>query len=379
MASIMDVIRLFRKLTPSETQELQKVQPFIDEYLFEELTRLKKQRKVEISFKKDIFNNEFPVITGTNNALEYIANDIKKNHYGLFKQTIQKDPLAQLSKFIAPEIIGHDDIKQATILQMVSNEPIHILLLGDPGTGKTDILRSVQNLSDISSFGLGSGTTGAGLGVTMIGNEMHKGLLALADKGVCLIDELNLMKKEDRAYLYSAMEKGFITYDKKGRHEKISTDVKVLATANPKGDKFTAKTITTLKMQLPFDAALLSRFHMVFFIRQPNAEEFEKIAAKIAKNKKTTIDPYDLELFMQYITETKKRSVDLDETLEQEIKAFAATLKKIESKTLVEISPRLIIGLIRLSKSIAKLKQQNTVTHQDVILIKELMLKSLKI
>ena len=65
-----------------------------------------------------------------------------------------------------------NDVKLACAIQLFSEEKTHILLLGDPGTGKTDIIRSTSELHPKTSFGLGSGTSGAGLGVTYKGNEM---------------------------------------------------------------------------------------------------------------------------------------------------------------------------------------------------------------
>jgi DNA replicative helicase MCM subunit Mcm2 (Cdc46/Mcm family) len=129
-------------------------------------------------------------------------------------------------------------VKKAVSLQLFASEPVHILLLGDPGTGKTEILRSVEELHPISVFGLGSGTSGAGLSISMSGGKPVLGLLPKAHKGICCIDELNLMKSEDMASLYSSMEKGFITYDKGSHHIKEKAEARILATANPVGDKF---------------------------------------------------------------------------------------------------------------------------------------------
>ena len=109
-------------------------------------------------------------------------------------------------KQIAKDITGMDSVKEAALLQLFS-EQLHILLLGDPGVGKSDIIRAIQSIAPISSFGLGSGTSSAGLAVTIEGNEMLPGLLPMAHEGIAIIDELNLMKSEDRASLYNAMEK----------------------------------------------------------------------------------------------------------------------------------------------------------------------------
>ena len=72
----------------------------------------------------------------------------------------------------------------------------------------------------------------------------------MAHEGLCCIDELNLMKKTDMAALYSAMEKGIITYNKGGNNKKIPCEVRVQATANPNGDRFVGKSLSILKIDL---------------------------------------------------------------------------------------------------------------------------------
>ena len=71
------------------------------------------------------------------------------------------------------------------------------------------------------------------------GKEVTKGLLPQADQGIAAIDELNLLKSADMGNLYNSMEKGFVRYDKGSNHIQLESRVRVLATANPKGDKFT--------------------------------------------------------------------------------------------------------------------------------------------
>src|SRR3989344_442334 len=165
----------------------------------------------------------------------------------------------KISSLVAPDIHGNDHLKEAATIILFSDESLHLLLLGDPGTGKTDIIRGAAELHPKHSFGLGSGTSGAGLVVSAKGNEIIPGLLPLADGGICAIDELNLMKEESRAGLYNAMEKGFVSYDKGGNHYQFDARARVLATANPKEDKFTGKTVKELKEEIPFDSALLTR------------------------------------------------------------------------------------------------------------------------
>ncbi|MCF7798652.1 ATP-binding protein [Candidatus Woesearchaeota archaeon] len=272
----------------------------------------------------------------------------------------------RMLQYIAPNILGMDDIKYATLLQLFSKERFHILLLGDPGTGKTDILRSSSVISPISSFGLGSGTSGAGLSVSMKGRDVQKGLLLLAHNGLCCIDELNLMKKDDRAAFYSAMEKGFITYDKGGSHKKFQANVRILATANPEGDRFVGKSFSIIKQQVPFDSALLSRFHLVYIVRKPGVQELVSITRKIIKSSTTRLREEDLDFLKSYVEHALELDVTFDKKHTQLVAHFIEDLKTNEQNYLVDIGPRLVHGIMRMAQARARMFLRTTTIKEDV-------------
>jgi replicative DNA helicase Mcm len=264
-------------------------------------------------------------------------------------------------------------------LQLFSDEAIHILLLGDPGTGKTDILSSAVQLSKISSFGLGSGTSSVGLSVTVKGKSVEKGLLPLADKGLCAIDELNLMKDSDYASLYNAMEKGFVSYDKGGNHFKFDARIKLLATANPKNDKFKSEKINDIKKQIPFDSALMSRFNLIFVIHKPNIDDFRKIGKKIMNDSEIKHNPQTVEFIKNYIAEAQKIKVKIPKVLEDQVLDIAQELRKNENKIIFDVTPRLIKGILRLVKSSAKMELRNEVNKKDILFVKDILFESLNI
>jgi len=268
---------------------------------------------------------------------------------------------------IAPNIIGLDEVKKAGLIQLFAKEKSHILLLGDPATGKTDILRSISELAPISSFGLGSGATKAGLTLTVVGKEVVKGILPLANNGVACIDELNLLKNVDRAGLLNAMEKGFITYDKADSHLKLEANVNVFATANPEGDKFIGRTIEVLKKQVPFDSALLSRFHLVFLIRKPGTQEFLKITDNIIKGEKKSISNKDKQFVKEYVAYALKKNAEFDKSLSSLIQGFVSDVKKDEDQFLIEISPRMVIGIMNLARAAARMRLNEKVEREDII------------
>ena len=252
---------------------------------------------------------------------------------------------------VANNIVGMEREKLLAALLLFAKEPFHILLLGDPGTGKTEILRSISALGRTGSFGLGSGTSAAGLGAAIVGGEVVKGLLPLADGGIACIDELNLMTGKDQAALYNAMEKGFVTIDKGGKHEQLAAHVRVIATANPTGDKFIGQGVAVLKKQLPFPDALLSRFHMILIVRRPDAEELGEITRKIIAQEKQASAGADLEYLKAYQEWSWGREVALRAEHEDLIARFIKALAEDEEKFLVDIGPRTAVGTIRLAKA----------------------------
>lgn len=317
-----------------------------------------------------------PVGTLIKDLNRIIKEELLKKSYQDFAAHAPK----KIKEFVAPHILGLDTVKEASMIQLFSKERFHMLLLGDPGTGKTDVIRSASELSPVSVFGLGSGTTGAGLSVSYSGKEMQKGLLPRAHDGICAIDELNLMKNRDVAALYSAMEKGFVTYDKGGKHETIDANVRIQATANPKGDHFVGKSLSIFKEQIPFESALLSRFHLVFVIRRPGVDETVSIARQIATDsapKKRRKE--DLEYIQSYIEHAMDVDVTFDKNLEPMITSFIEEAKRDEEKYVVEIGPRTVHGVIRISQALARSQLREKTTQDDVERALEIMKESFQI
>lgn len=389
---IIDIIRLAFPLSDEKKKLISSLEEFISKQDLKEVVSLCKQKKCDVelinlnvspqlmpdrSFPRIIIKTEEEPVKFLTMLNSNIDKKVKDQAFHKFSEFAAE----KIPKFIAMNIVGMDEIKKAAALQLFATplEPIHILLLGDPGTGKTEILRSSSNIHPISSIGLGSGTTGVGLTVTVKGDTVAKGLLPLADKGLCAVDELNLMQEKDRASLYNAMEKGFISYDKGGKHYKFDARVSVIATANPKGDRFVGWTLDTLKKQLPFDSALLTRFHLVFLVRKPDIEQFVEISKKILRNDKQKTTKGDEQFIKDYIEYAEKIDVKIPKHLEKQIVDIIAEIKKNEKKYLIDISPRIVLGFVRLAKASARMHLCENVEQADVDLVKEIVLRGLKV
>ena len=390
MGGIFNSLSLLRPLSKHEKENLRSLGGILEKKVIKRITVLLKQKKVGL-FQQTLglsgrlgMDRSFVQLhlrienERVQSEVFEINEDIKdKVKSALYREFAEH--AGRIVNVVAPEIVGMDIVKKAAMLQLFAKEPVHILLLGDPGVGKTQILHSVAGLAPISAFGLGSGISKAGLGVATKGKKIDKGLLQLADKGICAIDELNLIKKNDYAYIYNAMEKGFITYTKASHKHNFDTRVRVIATANPKGDRFVGNSVDVLKKQLPFDSALVSRFHLVFLVRKPNIEEFKDITRQIISNKKTNVSEEDIRFIKGFIEYAENIEVDFPKRFETKVVEFSEEIKKNESKYLVEIGPRTIIGLTRLAKASARMKLRKKVMEDDLELAIDIMRTSLDI
>ncbi len=390
MAEFIDIIRRMRKLSQEEEKALDSLEWYTSPRQRRAIKGLLKERKITIekenfSLAGLVDNLTIPKLSAkspcpeTKEIVREVNDRIKEKTDETISEEFSKTVLDKCSQMIAPNIVGFETVKKAVALQLFSPEHIHILLLGDPGTGKTQILSAATELAPVSSMGLGSGTSGVGLAVTVKGKEVVKGLLPMADNGLCAIDELNLMKEESRASLYNAMEKGFVSYDKGGHSYKFDARISVLATANPKGDKFVGEKVGELKKQLPFDAALLSRFHLTFLVRKHDIEEFKQITKALLNKKKQSLTQKENEFLKEYVRKAHSLGeIKLPKRFEQEIVDFIADIKENEKKYLVEISPRMVVGFSRMAKAAARMELRKEVCEKDVALVKSIVRESLK-
>ena len=374
---------VFLHLSDNDKYVLEQIKDLED---YKEIDRLVRQRKASFVIKKFnlsmIQDDEYFELESQEQDLENfllkVNEQIKKKCEEKLFTKFANRAYEVIPNCISPNLYGLDTVKQAILLQLFSTDNLHILLLGDSGLGKKELVRAGAELSPVSSFGLGSGTQKAGLSVVLSGKEVFKGLLPLADQGVCGIAELNLMRREDRAALYNAMEKGFISIDSTDGPLKFDARVKVLASANPAGGKFD-RTLEKIKRQLPFDNALLQRFHLLFFIKSPDAITRSRIAKKTVTDKKLKLKKEDTDFIKDYIDSTKQIEVNLPKEFEDEITEFVSYLKGKEYKYLVEISPRLVIGLIRLAKASARCELRTQVEEIDLNRAKEILKESFRV
>tara|TARA_Y100000310_G_scaffold172890_1_gene172991 strand:+ start:980 stop:3007 length:2028 start_codon:yes stop_codon:yes gene_type:complete len=326
--------------------------------------------------------------------------DISKEDEKKIKK-LAKDPkvFTNLVESIAPSILGYKEIKSALLLQLLGGTrkimsdgvirrgDIHVLLIGDPGAGKSQLIRFIGNAAPKGRFVSGKGASGAGLTAAVVRDEFLKGwaleagAMVLANGGVCAIDELDKMSHEDRSALHEALEQQTVTISKANIQATLRSETTVLAAANPKLGRFDPFSPIATQIDLP--PALINRFDLIFPIRDlPSKDNDARIASHIlnAYDNPEIMEPkVDPHLFKKYLAYAKQkiRPVLTEEAIE-EIQSYYVDLRNSNQQSEDEIKPipisaRQLEALIRLAEAAAKVRLSDKVLKKDAKLATSLV------
>ena len=309
----------------------------------------------------------------------------------------------RLAKSIAPSVYGFEQIKEAIMLQMFggikktksdggqTRGDIHILLVGDPGVAKSVMLKFTATIAPKGRYVSGKAATAAGLTAAVVKDEflrgwsLEAGAMVLSNKGVVCIDEIEKMNEYDRSGMHEAMEQQSVTISKANIQATLRAETTVLAAGNPKLGRFDP--YTPIPQQIDISPALLSRFDVIFIIRDlPNITQDEAIATHVLEEHKQEVirDVIEPKIFRKYIAYAKQRfKPKLTNEAIDEIKSFYIKLRNQSVKADSEIKPiaitaRQLEGIIRLSEAHAKVRLSNEVTRDDAKKAIELLKISLK-
>ena len=286
----------------------------------------------------------------------------------------------------APSIRGYFEVKEAIAFQLFGGTAkvledkthirgdMHILIVGDPGIGKSQILKYVSKLAPRGIYTSGKGTSGVGLTAAAVrddlgGWSLEAGALVLGDKGNVCVDELDKMREEDRSAIHEALEQQTISIAKAGIMATLNSRCSVLAAANPKFGRFDRYKSIAEQIDLP--SPILSRFDLIFIIEdKPNAERDHDLAGHILKIHQDSTIPYIIEpeLMRKYIAYARK---SVQPTLTKEaaevLQDFYVTMRSgaIDEESPVPITARQLEALVRLAEASARIRLSNEVLKED--------------
>ncbi|KAG0042209.1 minichromosome maintenance protein 5 [Gryganskiella cystojenkinii] len=298
---------------------------------------------------------------------------------------------------IAPSIFGNHDIKKAISCLLFGGSKnvlpdgmklrgdINVLLLGDPGTAKSQLLKFVEKVSPISVYTSGKGSSAAGLTASVVREPstrefyLEGGAMVLADGGVVCIDEFDKMRDEDRVAIHEAMEQQTISIAKAGITTILNSRTSVLAAANPVFGRY--DDMRSAGENIDFQTTILSRFDMIFILKDEHNEGRDMTIARHVMNvhmdrpSETAASEISIEKMKNYISYCKVKSAprltkEAAEKLSSHfvsIRSAVGHMQDLEGvRTSIPITIRQLEAIIRISESLAKMTLSPRATEEHV-------------
>ncbi|EKX46259.1 MCM5 DNA replication licensing minichromosome maintenance protein 5 [Guillardia theta CCMP2712] len=305
------------------------------------------------------------------------------------------DFVEKLRGSIAPSIFGHADIKKALCCQLFGGSrkllpdggrlrgDINVLMLGDPSTAKSQLLKFIEKVAPISVYTSGKGSSAAGLTASVVKDAnsgefyLEGGAMVLADGGVVCIDEFDKMRPEDRVAIHEAMEQQTISIAKAGITTMLNTRTAVLAAANPTFGRY--DDMRSAVDNIDFQSTILSRFDLIFIIRDArNEERDQRIARHVmslhsGSSVQQVEGEIDLNTMRRYICYARtKCSPRLSESAAKRLQDEYIRIRQryaqesSEGAPAIPITVRQLEAIIRISESLAKLTLSPLATERHV-------------
>ncbi|GJN75366.1 minichromosome maintenance protein 5 [Purpureocillium lilacinum] len=300
---------------------------------------------------------------------------------------------------IAPSIYGNRDIKKAILCLLLGGSKkilpdgmrlrgdINVLLLGDPGTAKSQLLKFVEKAAPISIYTSGKGSSAAGLTASVQRDQstrefyLEGGAMVLADGGVVCIDEFDKMRDEDRVAIHEAMEQQTISIAKAGITTILNARTSVLAAANPIFGRY--DDMKTPGENIDFQTTILSRFDMIFIVKDEHTREKDERIAKHVMGihmdgrgaEEIAESEIPVDKMRRYLTYCKTRCAPrLSEEAATKLSShFVAIRRQVHAaemeantRSSIPITVRQLEAIVRITESLAKLTLSPIATEEHV-------------
>ncbi|EIE85988.1 hypothetical protein G6F46_002911 [Rhizopus delemar] len=328
--------------------------------------------------------------------------DAEEEEY--IRMSRQPDLYETLASSLAPSIFGNEDIKKSIICLLFGGSKkilpdgmrlrgdISVLLLGDPGTAKSQLLKFTEKVAPIAVYTSGKGSSAAGLTASVIRDPstrdfyLEGGAMVLADGGVVCIDEFDKMRDEDRVAIHEAMEQQTISIAKAGITTILNSRTSVLAAANPIFGRY--DDMKSAGENIDFQTTILSRFDMIFVVKDEHNENRDVASIdekeetghvlNVHMNKQTqdaVMGEIGLEKMKAYVNYCKAKCAprltpQAAEKLSSHFVSIRKELKETERETQIRstipITIRQLEAIVRISESLAKMTLSPYATEKHV-------------
>ena len=296
----------------------------------------------------------------------------------------------RLARSLAPEIFGLEDVKKALLLMLVGGVTqvfsdgmkirgdLNLLMMGDPGVAKSQLLKHIATVAPRSVYTTGKGSSGVGLTAAVTRDQtsgevvLEGGALVLADMGICCIDEFDKMEEADRTAIYEVMEQQTVSIAKAGITTTLNARTSILAAANPAYGRYNKKKNPSQNIDLP--VALLSRFDLLF-VMVDQAENDQDLALAhhvLYVHQHNHPRPLEFQSFSSdfiraYVSKARTFQPVVPESLVETIIQHYTDLRNQHNDDQhLYCTPRTLLSILRLSQAAARLRFSSEVIQEDV-------------